>query len=137
LFQEIAHIRSIVPKDLVNTSFTRQRWVGHWRPKKEQTSLSESKLHFGHYKAGALLVIIWIGLLVVRVGHFHPIGQRELITQRRNYSFLRIYHSKFSLLCQKLNTTPFHQKSFWSNLETSNHNQWPPLNWLWVESLKH
>jgi hypothetical protein len=29
LFQEIAHIRSIVPKDLVNTSFTRQRWVGH------------------------------------------------------------------------------------------------------------
>lgn len=58
LFREIAHIRSIVPKDSVDTSITRQRWVDHWRPKKEKTSSSESKLHFGHYKAGALSVII-------------------------------------------------------------------------------
>jgi hypothetical protein len=58
LFREIAHIRSIVPKDTVNTYITRQRWVEHWQPKKEKTSSSESKLHFGHYKAGALSEII-------------------------------------------------------------------------------
>ena len=58
LFREIAHIRSIVPKDLVNTSFTRQWWVDHWMTKKEKTSSSESGLHFGHYKAGALSEII-------------------------------------------------------------------------------
>lgn len=55
LFWEISHICSIVPKDLVNTSFTRQRWVDHWRTKKEKTSSSELGLHFGHYKAGQRL----------------------------------------------------------------------------------
>lgn len=43
LFQEIAYIRSIVPKDSVNTTLTRQCWVEHWRPKKETTSSLESK----------------------------------------------------------------------------------------------
>jgi hypothetical protein len=52
LFEEIAHNRGMVPLDLVNGLISRERWQQRWKKVKEDTSSSQSGLHFGHYIAG-------------------------------------------------------------------------------------
>jgi hypothetical protein len=52
LFEEIAHIRGMVPLDSVNGLISRERWQQRWKKVKEETSSSRSGLHFGHYIAG-------------------------------------------------------------------------------------
>jgi hypothetical protein len=52
LFEEIAHNRGMVPLDSVNGLISRERWQQRWKKVKEDTSSSQSGLHFGHYIAG-------------------------------------------------------------------------------------
>ena len=52
LFEEIAHIRDMVPSDSVNGLISRECWQQWWKKVKEDTSSSQSGLHFGHYIAG-------------------------------------------------------------------------------------
>ena len=42
-----------MPLDSVNGLISRERWQQRWKKAKEETSLSYSGLHFGHYIAGA------------------------------------------------------------------------------------
>jgi hypothetical protein len=42
----------VVPKNLVETSIFKEDWENHWGPTREETSLSVSGWHFGHYKVG-------------------------------------------------------------------------------------
>jgi hypothetical protein len=53
LFEEIAHIRDIVPSDSVNGIILQERWQQRWKKVKEDTSSSQLGLHFGHYIACA------------------------------------------------------------------------------------
>ncbi len=53
LFTEIAQICSIVPPNSVNGIISRERWQQCWKNVKEETSSSQSGLHFGHYIVGA------------------------------------------------------------------------------------
>jgi hypothetical protein len=54
LFSAIADIRAIVPQDHVSTIVTAGDWGRHWtQGVHEETSSSESKLHFGHQIASA------------------------------------------------------------------------------------
>jgi hypothetical protein len=53
LFEECAKIRLIVPANSVTGIISRKRWQQQWKKVKEDTSLSPSGLHFGHYIAGA------------------------------------------------------------------------------------
>jgi hypothetical protein len=48
---ECAHIRSMIPKDSLNTTITKEEWRGQWKGQRESTSSSESDQHFGHYIA--------------------------------------------------------------------------------------
>ncbi len=52
LFVEITQIRSIVPPNSVSGVILRERWQQRWKRVKEDTSSSQSGLHFGHYIAG-------------------------------------------------------------------------------------
>jgi hypothetical protein len=52
LFVEIAQIRSIIPPNSVSGVISRGRWQQQWKRVKEDTSSSQSSLHFGHYIAG-------------------------------------------------------------------------------------
>lgn len=51
--EELAHIRSIIPENSVCDIVRRDDWGKFWRRAREETSSSESGLHFSHYKAGA------------------------------------------------------------------------------------
>ncbi len=53
LFMEIAWICSIIPPNSVTGIILRERWQQKWKKVKEDTSLSQSGLHFGHYIVGA------------------------------------------------------------------------------------
>jgi hypothetical protein len=53
LFEECAKIRSIVPANSVTGIISQECWNQGWKKVKEDTSLSPSGLHFGHYIAGA------------------------------------------------------------------------------------
>ncbi len=53
LFKEIAQIQSIVQPNSVTGAILRERWQKRWKKVKEDTSLSQSGLHFGHYIVGA------------------------------------------------------------------------------------
>ena len=50
---EIARVREIVPADSVSSTITGQQWSAYWTRAKEETSSSESGLHFGHQIASA------------------------------------------------------------------------------------
>lgn len=50
--RECARIRSIIPANAVSDQITEEDWK-KWRRSKEDTSSSESGLHFGHYKVSA------------------------------------------------------------------------------------
>ena len=52
LFEEIVHIRSKVPSDSVKGLISQECWQQRWKKVNEDTSLSQSGLHFGHYIAG-------------------------------------------------------------------------------------
>jgi hypothetical protein len=52
LFKEIAQIRSIVPPNSITGAISREQWQIRWKKVKEDTSSSQSGLHFGHYIAG-------------------------------------------------------------------------------------
>jgi len=58
LFEEIAKIRALIPKDSVSIKITPNQWKRYWQVVNEETSSSESGLHFGHYKVGRLSDII-------------------------------------------------------------------------------
>eukprot|EP00956_Cyclotella_meneghiniana_P022017 scaffold40896_cov41-Cyclotella_meneghiniana.AAC.6 len=58
IFDEVARIRSIVPKNSVSTDLRRPVWKEKWRGSSEKTSSSLSGLHFGHYIAGTSSEII-------------------------------------------------------------------------------
>ena len=58
LFAEVAEIRKRIPKDSVVTCITPQQWQRYWRAVNEETSSSESGLHFGHYVVGGASDII-------------------------------------------------------------------------------
>jgi hypothetical protein len=46
------HISRAWPSDSVNGLISQERWQQQWKKVKEDTSLSQSGLHFGHYIAG-------------------------------------------------------------------------------------
>ena len=52
LFEEIAHIRGMVPSDSANSLISQECWQQRWKKVKDDTSSSQSGLHFGHYIAG-------------------------------------------------------------------------------------
>ncbi len=58
LFEEIAAIRAIIPKDLVSIIIMPDQWKRYWKVVNEDTSSSESGLHFGDYKVGSKSDII-------------------------------------------------------------------------------
>ncbi len=53
IFVEIAQIQSIVPPNSLSGVILRERWQQQWKRVKQDTSSSQSSLHFGHYIAGA------------------------------------------------------------------------------------
>lgn len=55
--RECARIRSIIPLNAVSDEITEEDWR-KWRRSKEDTSSSESGLHFGHYKASTKEIIL-------------------------------------------------------------------------------
>jgi hypothetical protein len=52
LFDEIAAIRRIIPRDSAPIIITPKQWKRYWAIVNEETSSSESGLHFGHYIVG-------------------------------------------------------------------------------------
>jgi hypothetical protein len=53
LFEECVKIQSVVPANSVTDIISQEHWQQRWKKVKEDTSLSPSGLHFGHYIAGA------------------------------------------------------------------------------------
>jgi hypothetical protein len=58
LFAEIAAIHALIPKDSVSITITPSQWKQYWKVVNKETSSSESRLHFGHYKVGGMSDII-------------------------------------------------------------------------------
>jgi hypothetical protein len=58
LFAEIAAIRRLIPKNTVSAVITPEQWSQYWMTVNEETSSSESGLHFGHYIVGGQSNII-------------------------------------------------------------------------------
>jgi hypothetical protein len=53
LFVEITQIQSVVSPNSTSGVISRERWQQGWKRAKEDTSSSQSGLHFGHYIACA------------------------------------------------------------------------------------
>ncbi len=49
LFAEIASIRRLIPANSVPIAITADQWKKYWKAINEETSSSESGIHFGHY----------------------------------------------------------------------------------------
>ncbi len=58
LFDEIATIRRIVPKDLASAVISPKQWKRYWAVVNKETLSSESGLHFGHYIVGCKSEIV-------------------------------------------------------------------------------
>ncbi len=58
LFDKIAAIRRIVPKDSASAVILPKQWKQYWAVVNKETSLSESGLHFGHYIVGCKSEIV-------------------------------------------------------------------------------
>ncbi len=71
LFAEIAAIRQIIPKDLAPIVITPEQWKRYWAIVNEETSSSESGLHFGHYIVGCKWNI---------VAHYHASRVSVILT---------------------------------------------------------
>ncbi len=52
LFAEIVAICQRIPENFVPITITLAQWQQYWKVVKEETSSSESGLHFGHYIVG-------------------------------------------------------------------------------------
>ena len=53
LCEECARVRMAIPANSVKTTIGREEWQQRWKRAREETSSSESGLHFSHYIAGA------------------------------------------------------------------------------------
>ena len=53
LMESIMEFCKAIPEDEVDKVITREVWQQKWKKKREETSSSVSKLHFGHYISGA------------------------------------------------------------------------------------
>lgn len=51
-YRHIAEIHRLIPENAVSTVITPTQWRQFWQVVNEETSSSESGLHFGHYKVG-------------------------------------------------------------------------------------
>ncbi len=71
LFDEIPAICHRVPKDSVSISITPIQWKQYWKAINEETSSSESGIHFGHYMVGCKSTII---------SHYHASRVTVVIT---------------------------------------------------------
>ncbi len=81
LFNEIAAIRQIIPKDLASPVITPEQWKQYWAIVNKETSSSESGLHFGqyivscksdivaHYHAARVLVVLAHAIQLERWSH--------------------------------------------------------------------
>jgi hypothetical protein len=69
LFAEISNICCLVPVDSVLITITPLQWKQYWKVVNEETSSSESGIHFGHYIVGSKSDII---------SHYH--AARVLVT---------------------------------------------------------
>jgi hypothetical protein len=58
LFNEIAAIHKLIPENLVSITIMPGQLMQYWKVVNEETSLSESGLHFSHYKVGSKSDII-------------------------------------------------------------------------------
>ena len=58
LFDKIAAIRRIVPKDSASPVILPKQWKRYWAIVNEETSSSELGLHFGYYIVGCKLEIV-------------------------------------------------------------------------------
>ena len=58
LFAEVAAIRQKIPPDSVSHIITLEQWKRYWKIVNEETSSSESGIHFGHYIVGSRSDII-------------------------------------------------------------------------------
>ncbi len=58
LFAEIVAIRKLIPENSVSITITPQQWQQYWKVVNEETLLSKSGLHFGHYIVGSKSDII-------------------------------------------------------------------------------
>ncbi len=58
LFAEIVDIQSTVPANSVSFVITPEQWKKYWQVINEETSSSESGIHFGHYIVGCSPYII-------------------------------------------------------------------------------
>jgi hypothetical protein len=52
LFDKVAEIRRLIPKDLAPTIITPEQWKSYWAIVSKETSSLESGLHFVHYIVG-------------------------------------------------------------------------------------
>jgi hypothetical protein len=70
LFVEVANIRQQVPQNFVSICITPQQWKRYWKVVNEETSSSESGLHFGHYILGSTSDLIthyhvaWVSVVI-------------------------------------------------------------------------
>jgi hypothetical protein len=65
LCEECAQIRKIIPKNTVRKiKMSKEDYVAHWKRAKEETSSSQSGLHFGHYM---------VGIQSKCISHFHAL----------------------------------------------------------------
>ncbi len=58
LFDKIAAIRKMIPKNSVSIVITPAQWKQYWAVVNEETLLSKSGLHFGHYIVGSKSKVI-------------------------------------------------------------------------------
>ncbi len=90
LFEEIAQVQTIVPLDSVTGVISRERWQQRWKKVKEDTPLSQSGLHFGHYIAGADCDYI---------SHFHAL--RVLLALKKGIALER-WSNGLSVMLEKM-----------------------------------
>ncbi len=74
--EEVAQIGESIPQNSVSNIVTKGEWAKFWNKSKEETSSSESGLHFGHYKAGAKSELI---------SHFHAMKGSVMIKMGEGY----------------------------------------------------
>ncbi len=67
LFNKIARIRQIIPKDSAPIIITAEQWKRYWAIANEETSLSESGLHFRHYIVGCKSEIVVGGATIKKI----------------------------------------------------------------------
>ncbi len=90
LYKECALIQKIIPKNLVIIKITKEDIRAHWKHAKEETSLSCSGLHFGHYIAG---------IESDYVSHFHALKATLLL---HHGLVLKHWAQGLSVMLQKL-----------------------------------